>query len=428
MNYFGGYYEVGNQQFVNKFQAVLHSQRHNLPIQWNFFDQQFQQVQWEIEPSQSLDQLYQQRAHQIRDKYDYIILFCSGGADSTNMLHSFLDNGIRVDEIMSIAPISGLSQWNFNSTDISEENTISEIKYTMMPMLKEIANQWPQIKITVNDYFLDLVNSYRSDFSYDYCGNIVTILTNQFTDVLKFPHIANLIARGKKVGLIYGSDKPIIRIGQAGDLYFNFTDSAVNYLNFPQERQFNNLNPELFYWSIDLPELLIKQSHQIVKAICLPENRRFINLLSAGSSKIHSNESLWDINQNLISENQNPISCANILKDFYTDIHTKSFSSEVNNRTLYERLIVPFIYPSIQNKNLFQCQKIDSHRGFLAKDQIWLYRLHSDTPLSKVLLSDLNQLYNTVSSKFLNRQGTSFINFIKFYRFGNIKNFLYGTD
>ncbi len=428
MNYFGGYYQVGDQQFDNKFQAVLYAQDQNLSIEWNFFDQQFQQVAWHDEPDENLDQLYRRRAQQLREKHDYLILFCSGGADSTNMLYSFLDNDIPVDEIMSIAPISGLDRWNFNAVDHSEENTISEIKYAMMPLLKEVAQRFPQIKITVNDYFLDLVNDYSSDFSYSHSGNIITILTDQFTEVLKFPHIAELIAKGKKVGLIYGSDKPIIRIGRQGDLYFTFTDSAINYLNFPKERQISNLFPELFYWSIDLPDLLVKQAHQIVKLICLPENRRFVNLLSAGNSKIHSNESLWEFNQQLINQNQNPISYDKILQDFHNDIRAGSSDFKINNRTLYERLIVPFIYPRIQNNNVFQCQKVDGHRGFLAKDQIWLYRLHNDTQLSKTLLSDLNQLYNNISPKFLNRQGTSFLNFIKFYKFGNIKNFYMDWD
>jgi len=50
--------------------------------------------------SESLDFLYALRARQLREKYDYLVLYFSGGADSTNILKTFIDNNIFLDEIV----------------------------------------------------------------------------------------------------------------------------------------------------------------------------------------------------------------------------------------------------------------------------------------------------------------------------------------
>lgn len=55
---------------------------------------------WETEPQESLSVLYKKRAQQIRDTYDYIVLYFSGGSDSITMLNAFMQNGIEIDEVV----------------------------------------------------------------------------------------------------------------------------------------------------------------------------------------------------------------------------------------------------------------------------------------------------------------------------------------
>jgi hypothetical protein len=52
----------------------------------------FKQSTFFQEPSESLAELQRQRALEIRNKYSYVRLWLSGGADSITALNAFLDN------------------------------------------------------------------------------------------------------------------------------------------------------------------------------------------------------------------------------------------------------------------------------------------------------------------------------------------------
>jgi len=147
MAYELGNYIVNGQRYTNKIQAILEAQKTLADITWDFHNDFFNKIDWTIEPQLSLPQMYKIRAQQIRDQYDYIVIMFSGGADSTNVLYSFLDNNIRVDEIVSSAPMSGLNNWNWNDQDTSVNNTISETKYALFPILDEVA-----VKFSVSSF------------------------------------------------------------------------------------------------------------------------------------------------------------------------------------------------------------------------------------------------------------------------------------
>lgn len=419
-----GYYKVNDCIFDNKLDAILFAQQTNTAVHWNFFDDVFNNVDWAVEPELSLVDLYKIRAQQIRDSYDYLIVFCSGGADSNNVIKTFLDNNILVDEIIGIAPVSGLSNWNFDQTNFNEDNTISETKFALFPLLHEISNSSPTTKITINDYFDDIVNEKNEGWFYDSCGNIVTTLTSQFTNLTKFKHIDQLIHSGKKVALIYGTDKPIIRIDSNNDLFFIFADSGVNYLNMPKSRQYPNVDRVLFYWSPDLPELLVKQAHVVAKAISLPENNAVLESLKLSRPRNIAEGSFYDFIEYQIKNNIDPITKDNIFKK-HTNLNSLKYLKKFSSKSIYQRLIVPFIYPETFTKNVYQCQKVDADQGFFTKDQNWVYTLHKNTKVSDMVNSGINNLYNSVSPKFLNYQGTGFLNYFKIYKFGNLKNYVH---
>lgn len=416
-----GHYIVNGQLFDNKFDAVQFAQLTNSKVEWYFFDDVFQKTNWYIEPELSLTELYRLRAKQIREQYDYIVVFCSGGSDSTNVINTFLNNNIHVDEIIGIAPLNGLKNWSFNSNNTNEENTISEVKFALLPLLNKIASSHPNIKITINDYFDNLTDMISDEWMYEGCGNIVTTLTSQFTEVLKFNHIDKLIQSGKRVALIYGTDKPIIRIGESKSLYFIFADAGVNYLNLPTYRKFNNVDRVLFYWSPELPELLVKQAHVVAKAATLPQNKIIFDSLQVQRDNNHE-MSLDDMNELKIQQNANPITKNEILKYYKPNTKMKSFLEKFSNKSLYQRLIVPYIYPETYDIKTFQCQKVNADAGFFTLDQAWVHLLHQNTKISDIISSGTQSLYNSISPKYLNKNGTGFINNIKVYKFGNIND------
>lgn len=418
-----GYYIVNGKQFSNKYDAVMFAQQSNSEVSWNFFDEVFSKVNWSIEPELSLNELYRLRAQQIRDKYDYIIVFCSGGADSNNVIRTFLDNNIHVDEVMGIAPMDGLTNWEFDKNNLSEDNTISETKYAMFPLFNEIASRNPNIKLTLNDYFKDVINKKDEQWTYEACGNIVTVLTSHFTDIGRFKHIDQLIQQGKRIGLVYGTDKPVIRVDSNNDLYLVFADAGINYLNMPDSRQYTNVDRVLFYWTPDLPELLVKQAHVVAKAIGLPENKHILDNLRTGPKNIRT-ATFQDYIDSQSNSDTDPISKADILDRF---MPTNQFSDRLlrfSNKSIYQRTIVPFIYPTTYTKDLFQCQKVDSDAGFFTKDQAWVHVLHKDSRVSDMVLSGITQLYNSISPRYLNINGTGFLNYFKAYKYGNISKYV----
>jgi hypothetical protein len=95
LNYSGdqfGYYTVGpNFKTYSKLLAIEEMRRTGTHLEWHFNESQYQAHDWRKEPSTSLDELYRQRAQEIRDKYDYVVLWYSGGPDSWNILNTFIN-------------------------------------------------------------------------------------------------------------------------------------------------------------------------------------------------------------------------------------------------------------------------------------------------------------------------------------------------
>ncbi len=418
-----GYYKVNGKIYSSKLDAVLAAKASNSKVEWDFFDGVFSKVKWNEEPVLSLDELYRIRANQIREKYDYVIVFCSGGADSNNVIRTFMKNNIKVDEVIALAPMSGLKNWDFNQATLDEGNTISETKFALFPILEEIRNNAPDIRITINDFFEDILQYKDEEWTYKAAGNIVTVLTSHFTDVLKFAHIDKLVEQGKRIALVYGTDKPIIRIGYNGDMYLAFSDSGVNYLNMPEERCNPLVDRVLFYWTPDLPELLVKQAHVVAKAISLPEYNHVKEYLKARPSKdLTSN--FADVIKARESKGLETSTKENIFKNFTPNSLSNSYRVlEFEGRSKYEREIIPFIYPTTYSKNLFQCQKVDVDAGMFTRDQQWIHKLHGGSRISEMVMSGIRSLYFSVPEEFLNVNGTGFTYSIKAYKFGNIKDF-----
>ena len=75
----GYYLTTNNQKFRGKLECMLYCASHNVDFKWVFNDAYYDQLDWSVEPTDTLFDLYRQRAQQIRDKYDYLILHLSAG-------------------------------------------------------------------------------------------------------------------------------------------------------------------------------------------------------------------------------------------------------------------------------------------------------------------------------------------------------------
>jgi hypothetical protein len=385
-----GFYTVGTEKFYEKIHAMFRSQQLKQEMSWNFNDEVFSSIDWTIEPTLSLDQLYAMRAKQIREEYDYVLLFCSGGADSTNMFYSFVRNGLHVDEVVGSAPISGLRDWKSDPNDYRVENTIDETFHTQIPWLKQIEVEFPRTKVTLHDYFDDML-AYKAD-DWLLKGNdwMHPTMAGRY-NLDRYPHLKRIAESGKRIAVVQGIDKPKIH-RHKDNFYLVFYDNVYN--NKYDSVNHPNTNPVFFYHSPKLPELIVKQAHVTARFLMQPENKHLYDVMQGNDQR-----ALGDGLK--ISKLLNP-----------------------PNPGVYERGIVPAIYPSL-TKISFQAGKPD--RMFLGRHDDWFYQLHADTRIWDMMQSDLANLIKSLDNKFLLKDEyrglLGFRYWRKYYKIGPVSNF-----
>lgn len=252
-NYPYGVYYAGDQVFVNKSEALIHASRYNLDVQWKFHNTVFGAMDWTRRPPGSIETLYRERAQQIRDSYDYVIVHFSGGSDSWTVLDSFLSNGIKVDEIYT--------RWSFkegdyktpNAQDRREYNIFSEYHYAVKPVLDEIAKTHPDINICIDDETEEYHRQLNEQTFVDNSGHYLCAGTHhRFSR--KSPGERQAVRQGQRVAVVYGFDK-IQCLAQDGKFYAYFADRCGGTAADPER------SVEFFYWSTRLPELPVMAAH-----------------------------------------------------------------------------------------------------------------------------------------------------------------------
>lgn len=266
-----GVYYVGNMAFISKSDALIYATATKQKVHWDFNDEVFSSINWKIPITTPLEELYKQRAQQLRDKYDYLSLFFSGGVDSTNVLHSFIDNDIFLDEIVMYRPARTIGM--SNTLDKSAKNVYSEIDFAAIPHLKKYLKDTRTLV-----RFIDMDDSAEQFFSDENLVSEFCTLNNMgVTPVVKTAMCLtdkiwnDLYDAGKTVAHIHGIDKPIISY-ENGEYSFSFEDSmSFNFESKSFTEKYERITKhqfhEYFYWTPDLPQLVIKQC-QVVKQIC----------------------------------------------------------------------------------------------------------------------------------------------------------------
>lgn len=264
-----GYYLVGMKKIYNKTLALIETHKTGYKMQWVFNDEVYNSINWRIPIETPLFELYKKRAQQLRDKYDYLMLYYSGGADSSTILHSFLENNIFLDEIVMQLPEP--VRQTFNAEDTSNRNFYSEIEYSAIPYLNKVRNKiHPNTKIRYQDFSKSGLQLLEKEDWFDYtplCTNIT--ISGVFRQIAQNSdkHILKLCDTGKSVAQILGIDKPLVYFDGA-DYYSFFMDTSTYHYVSPID--FNegatstaDYHTEFFYWSPDMPEIVVKQSQDI---------------------------------------------------------------------------------------------------------------------------------------------------------------------
>lgn len=257
-----GIYKVGNSIFSNKLLAALYASEKKLDIKWEFHDQIFNHaLDSYILGSQKLEDLYRHRAQQLRDTYDYLILHYSGGADSWNILNTFLKNNIKLDCVFIKWPIQAMDKNLYvpNTKDTSAVNFVSEWDYVLKKDINWLQQNHPQIKIEVSDWLGNL----KEDFFTDDLFQNINLHRYYFSNLLRFFDGSKtgkkLLEKGKKTASIFGIDKPIVT-EKNNQCFFYFMDSSLLSIDKIQE---TNETTEYFYWTPNFPILAIEQANKV---------------------------------------------------------------------------------------------------------------------------------------------------------------------
>ena len=409
-----GYYSVNGTHFTNKLLATLEAQRLNAEVEWYFFDDAFNKVDWTIEPPVEIDEMYRQRALQLREEYDYIIIRASGGSDSTNVVWSFLNNNIHVDEIIADIPMSGLSNWKFNTVDTSVDNCASEFKYAQLPLLHEISIKHHNVKITMRDPFEEILQFKTDEWLYD-CQDHINPMTAVMSKYDNIPHIANLAEAGKRIAIIFGTDKPVLTKLPTGEICSMFSDMPVSNPKPPFKIEYPNVDRVLFYWTHEMPELIVKMSHVAARGIHRPEHKHLYQAMidARNINTAHAQAA------NSMSQDQILATIINKNKAGYS----VNKNNQYNPFTIFHRGIVPFIYPKTYDPNLFQVDKIDPNEPFFARNHEWFRVLHKDLEVTQLIESDFSAFYKIISPRYLNYRRTGFKMNIKRHIIGHSSKF-----
>lgn len=265
-----GFYTVGDLRTYSKLEAIELSVRLRKPVTWNYNRDVFEKIDWTQEPPGSLEFYYRERALQLRERYDYIVLFYSGGSDSHNMLMSFVKNNIFVNEIVQWHQLEAFRGDKCSSPNLEQFVTSIPITHALIennPVYQHTVHRLIDFTKHKSEIFGDqklldqwwyLNNDYQTPHAY-----AISEMKN------RYPAYKQLIDSGKSLCFVYGVDKPNLSVGQDNKLYCDFTDTSLSSFVGVDRKIANQSwdHDEMFYWTPDLPELAVKQVHVIKRYI-----------------------------------------------------------------------------------------------------------------------------------------------------------------
>lgn len=254
-----GYYTVGDFETFQKHRAIEYSRKYGGFPKWHFNDVEYANTDFKTCPMTSLEEMYRRRAEQLRNRYDYLVLFYSGGSDSQNILDVCIKNDIFIDEIVCCHSLEGdgSTQAYFNA----------EIFNVAVPFLDKIRSDIPHTKITL----VDQTQATLSNFTHpDWFWTHSMALTPNCVVRSKIrewhPHFRQLVDSGTTVGFIWGRDKPKLFLDENNRYYTIFDDNNDNNTSAYSQIQ-SGWYDEFFYQDPENTDIVVRQCHEIVGRI-----------------------------------------------------------------------------------------------------------------------------------------------------------------
>ena len=264
-----GYWETNGLKFERKVEALISASQNDKKVKFTYHDEVWKNFDRSLLGKIPLNQLYKERAQQLRDTYQHLVLYYSGGSDSHNILMTFINNDIRLDEIIVNwpKPLVDGKFYKVNQDDKTARNIWSEWDYVIKPCLDKLKVSHPHIKITIKDYTEELTSkNLESSFE--------TINHTRIGVLQTFSSIDGTLSK-KKTGYILGIDKPMLII-KNDEVYMFFNDLSTTMLSIFSNKNNDDdpENREAFYWSPDFPHLTFEMAYQASEYYNINKDKR----------------------------------------------------------------------------------------------------------------------------------------------------------
>ena len=279
-----GYWETNGLKFEHKVEALVYASQNDTKVKFVYHNEVWKNFDRSVLGKIPLNQLYKERAQQLRDTYDYLVLYYSGGADSHNILMTFINNNIKLDEIIVKwpKPLVDGKLYTANTTDKTSRNIWSEWDYVIKPTLNWLKENHPKIKITVKDYTEQLTIK-NLEKAFESSNHTRAGLLQSFATIESF-------YSKKGIGHIFGIDKPTLVVS-GSDVFMVFNDLATTMLYADKPEDADPDNIECFYWSPDFPLLTFEMAYQVSEYYNInKDKKKFLELFDTQNKPEKSTE------------------------------------------------------------------------------------------------------------------------------------------
>lgn len=233
-------YQVGDYQTYSKMDALRRANGDASRVHFNFLESTFSSADWS-RPKRTWDELLRERCQQIRNKYQHVALWYSGGWDSNTILQTFIKNKIRLDECIV-----------YNREFFYDPEFQPVLQY--LEQVKK--DHYPNLKVTVVEishrHSEETYHKYGTDWIYTPGCNVVIPKIHRYFLLHELSETAGLINDNINRCEVFGHDKPRLLLSHGW--WYNFAPDTSCTL-------YMGADCEFFYLSPDLPELHIAQCH-----------------------------------------------------------------------------------------------------------------------------------------------------------------------
>ena len=238
-------YSVDDVFTVSKLHALELAGHDISRVKYHWKESVFDNVIWNVEPTESIQSMVDRHVKNIREIYDYIALWFSGGYDSFTILKAFIRNGLKIDELLLQH-----RDWHVGVNYLDYKTALDSaimVKKLWLPDVKITTVNWGN-KNAVIDFYKDD----GLDWIYN-SGGLSRISQNSRAMLYeKNPNIKKSLDRPGRNIQINGHDKPRVNL-RDGHWYSARPDSM-----FYQESQEWCLQ----FWF--LPDLYVKQTWMMI--------------------------------------------------------------------------------------------------------------------------------------------------------------------